>query len=147
MPATFESFGIRFLYPDNWSIAQRSADESDEGLTLELPSGGFVSIEIEDEGCSEQDVIDRVAQAIREEYNEIEIEEMNLADSSEDERCVDMRFYYLDLLIVSRLVLLQAKADLLIIQFQAESRDFDANEPVFNAILKQIRPQSIEDSH
>ena len=142
MPATFESFGIRFLYPDNWTVAQRGEDESDEGLTLELPSGGFFSIELEDEGHSDDEVIKRVEEAIRVEYHEVETEEVALNDASEDERCVDMRFYYLDLLIISRLVLVKRDAETLIVQIQSESRDFDQNEPVFNAILKQIRPTS-----
>ena len=45
MPATFESLGLNFLYPDNWVIAPRSAEEGIDGATFELPSGGFFSIE------------------------------------------------------------------------------------------------------
>lgn len=140
MPATFESFGIRFLYPDNWTVAARAEDESDDGVTLELPSGGFFSIELEDEGRSDDEVIDRVAATIREEYQEIETEPVILAGASEGETCIDMRFYYLDLLIISRLILIKLQGETLIIQVQAESRDFDENERVIEAILQQIRP-------
>jgi hypothetical protein len=52
---------------------------------------------------------------------------------------VDFRFYYLDLLITSRLVIVATDEATLVVQMQAESRDFDANEMVFAAILKQIR--------
>ncbi len=139
VPATFESFGIKFLYPDNWSAAARSEDEGDTGVTLEMPSGGFFSIELEDEGLSEDEVIERVRVAIAEEFDEVEVEEVTLEAAGDRERCVEMRFYYLDLLVVSRLVLLNKGGETLVVQMQAESRDFDANEPVFAAILQQLR--------
>ncbi len=139
MPATFESFGIKFLYPDNWTLSQRAEDEADEGATLELPGGGFFSIELEDEGLSDQEVFDRVAEAIKEEYHEYEMEPVSLPGADEDEVSVDIRFYYLDLLIVSRVVLLRSESGTLIVQAQAESRDFDANEQVFAAVFQQLR--------
>ena len=86
MPATFESFGIKFLYPDNWTIAERAEDESDAGTTLDLPSGGFLSIEMEDEGLGDDEIIQQVADAIRAEYNEVEIDEIELPGAKEGER-------------------------------------------------------------
>lgn len=139
MPATFESFGVKFLYPDNWSAMQRDDDEGDTGVTLEMPSGGFFTIELEDEGLAEAEVIERVRAAIAEEFGEVEVDETELAGAVSGERTVEMRFYYLDLLVVSRLVLMPMNAETLIIQMQAESRDFDQNESVFGAILQQLR--------
>ncbi|MGB7345101.1 MAG: hypothetical protein WBD20_12880 [Pirellulaceae bacterium] len=139
MPATFESFGIKFLYPDNWVATERSEDEDETGVTLDLPSGGFFTIELEGEGFSESEVIERVRAAIVEEFGEVEVEEVVLDRAVQGERTVEMRFYYLDLLIVSRLVLLPFNGETLIVQMQAENRDFDRDEPVFDAILKQLR--------
>ena len=127
MPATFESFGIKFLYPDNWKEIERPEDEGSDGVTLELPTGGFFSLEKE------------VADSIAEDYDEIEREEVSLPEALTDETSIDFRFYYLDLLIVSRLIILLAGDTTLILQFQAESRNFDETELVFTAILKQIR--------
>ena len=106
---------------------------------MELPGGGFFSIELEDEGLSDQEVFDRVAEAIKEEYHEYEMEPVSLPGADEDEVSVDIRFYYLDLLIVSRVVLLRSESGTLIVQAQAESRDFDANEQVFAAVFQQLR--------
>ena len=141
MPATFESFGLKFLYPDNWVISARAPDEAEDGLTLELPGGGFFSIEVDDGDLSDATLLQRVADAIKEEYEEIESEDVTLSNAISGERAVDFRFFYLDLLVVSRVVLLTADDRRLIIQFQAESRDFDENELVLDAILKQIRSQ------
>ncbi|MAI71190.1 MAG: hypothetical protein CMM01_09785 [Rhodopirellula sp.] len=139
MPAKFESFGIKFLYPDNWKEIERPVDEGSDGVTLELPTGGFVSLEQELEGKSVREIIEEVADSIGEEYDEIEREEVFLTGALPNEKSIDFRFYYLDLLIVSRLIILLAGGRTLILQLQAESRDFDENELVFAAILKQIR--------
>ena len=139
MPATFESFGVKFLYPDNWKPIDRDEDEGVEGVTLELPSGGFFTVEKEREGKIADEIIEEVADSISEDYDEVEREETQLANADAEERCVDFRFYYLDLLIVSRLVILTVEGMTVVIQIQAESRDFDENELVFAAILKQIR--------
>lgn len=144
MPATFESFGIKFLYPENWVVSARATDEAEEGLTLELPGGGFFSIETDDGTLPEATLLERVADAIKEEYEDIESEEVTLTDAGEGETAVDFRFFYLDLVIVLRVVLLRRNGRRLMIQFQAESRDFDTNELVLDAILKQIRSQAAE---
>lgn len=139
MPATFELFGIKFLYPDNWREIERREDEGSDGVTLELPSGGFFSFEKDHETRVIEDIIEEVAGSIAEDYEEIEREELSLDEALPNERNVDFRFYYLDLLIVSRLTIMRSGSLTLVLQMQAESRDFDQNELVFSAILKQIR--------
>ena len=139
MPATFELFGIKFLYPDNWREIERREDEGSDGVTLELPSGGFFSFEKDHETRVIEDIIEEVAGSLAEDYEEVEREELSLDEAIPNERNVDFRFYYLDLLIVSRLTIMRSGSLTLVLQMQAESRDFDQNEQVFSAILKQIR--------
>ncbi|MBB3208361.1 hypothetical protein FHS27_004189 [Rhodopirellula rubra] len=148
MPATFEGFGLKLLYPDNWTLTPRGEDEGDQGLTLELPSGGFLSIETLPITRGDDEILSEIDEMLREQYGSIESHEVQLEGADEDERTVDMSFYHLDLVVFSRIVLLDAPASTrdqmpiagrLLIQFQAESRDFDANELVFTALLKQIR--------
>jgi hypothetical protein len=85
---------------------------------------------------------------LREQYDEVERENLHLDGAGEDEPAMDLRFYYLDLVIISRVVLLDAPqstrdqmpiAGRILAQMQAEIRDFEANELVFSALLKQIR--------
>jgi hypothetical protein len=142
MPAQFDSFGVRFLYPDNWTIADRAEEDGDQGTTLDLPSGGFVSVDLIAADQVEE-LIEGIVSTIAADYEDLERDEATLEVLPENTPVIDLRFYYLDLLIVSRLVVLnpagdEADADALVIQIQAESRDFDKNEPVFDAILKQI---------
>ncbi len=148
MPATFEGFGLKLLYPDNWTLAPRGDDEGDQGATFDLPSGGFVSIETLPITRSDDELINEIADMLREQYTNVEFEEVRLLGADDHERTVDLSFYHLDLVVFSRVVLLDAPASTrdqmpiagrILVQFQAESRDFDANEMVFMALLKQIR--------
>ncbi len=138
MPASFDSFGIKFLYPDNWSQVDRGEAEGHEGVTLELPSGGFFSIERETEGQLADEMIEELASSFENDYGEVEREELPVTPQSCVERAVEFRFYYLDLLIISRLLILNRRERTYLIQMQAESRDFESNEMVFQAILKQL---------
>ncbi|MCM2371186.1 hypothetical protein [Aporhodopirellula aestuarii] len=148
MPATFEGFGLKLLYPENWTLAPRGDDEGDQGLTLDLPSGGFLSIETLPITRSDDEILAEIDEMLREQYGNVESQEVKLTGASDGERAVDLSFYHLDLVVFSRVVLLDAPdstrrqmpiAGRLLIQFQAESRDFDENEMVFSALLKQIR--------
>ncbi|MFK8112497.1 MAG: hypothetical protein AB8B91_09850 [Rubripirellula sp.] len=138
MPAPFESSHLKFLYPDNWKLLERSEEEGTDGLTLELPTGGFFSLELEREGQLEDEVIEEVFDSIQKDYGDVEREESE-DDVPMGERLIDFRFFYLDLVIVSRLMILKVGDATYILQLQAESRDFEANELVLAAILKQIR--------
>jgi hypothetical protein len=158
MPKQFDEFGVKFLYPDNWTVAPREDQEGEQGVTLETPGGGFVAIEVIPAGDTEE-IVDRIVQAIREDYEEVERDETTLERLPVGASVTDLRFYYLDLLVVSRIVILpdpsngsalaesalaesalaeSAAGQKLMIQLQAESRDFDKNAPVLEAIVKQI---------
>ncbi|MEM1227642.1 MAG: hypothetical protein AAGJ40_18235 [Planctomycetota bacterium] len=148
MPATFEGFGLKLLYPDNWTLVPRADDEGDQGLTFDLPGGGFLSLETLPITREDDLVIDEIDATIRDQYDDVEREAVELPGGDETERVVDWRFYYLDLVIQSRLILLDAPpstrdqmpiAGRILVQFQAELTDFDAAELVVSAILKQIR--------
>jgi hypothetical protein len=138
MPATFDSFGLRFLYPDNWSLLERSESEGDQGVTLELPSGGFFSIERNRDPQSIEQIVEAIASSFENEYDEVEREDLTVDSQEQIERAVEFHFYYLDLLIISRLLILNRDGIRYLVQMQAESRDFDSNELVFEAIIKQL---------
>jgi len=153
MPKTFEGFGLRLLYPDNWEVEARAEDEGDQGVTFQIPGGGFLALETLPITREDEIVIEEIDQTIRDAYEEVEREVVTLPGAEPDERAVDLRFIYLDLVILSRIVLLDAPASTrdqmpiagrILMQFQAEMKDFEANEMVAHAILKQIRDTEVE---
>ena len=47
MPAIFDKLGIKFLYPDDWTL-EVATDQDEEGVTVYSPGGGFWSVVIRD---------------------------------------------------------------------------------------------------
>ncbi len=137
MPAIFEEFGIRFLYPDNWAIGSRESDLNVEAITLELPGGGFYSVARHFQHDAPEQLLEKIVTTMRLEYPEMESDA--IAVSEDDDFFIETRFYYLDLLVTSRLTAIEVADDLVIVQQQAESREFDRNEPVFAAILRSLK--------
>ncbi len=137
MPATFDEFGLQFLYPDNWLVQSRDSDDESDSVTLEMPNGGFFSVTKHHGAPAIDEVIESIAAAMRAEYPEVEIEAIDLLE--DESETMELRFYYLDLLIVARITAMILAEHTVVVQVQAESRDFDIGEPVYNAMLKSIR--------
>ena len=159
MPTSFQSNGLRFLYPDNWTIVERSADAGGVGVTLEFPGGGFFSVEQVTDARDDDALLAALVESVKEGYQDAEHEPISADDfgtSTLSARwgdpaasgleavpgggsAAEVRFYYLDLLVIARLMVLRLGPTRYVVQTQAESRDFDRNLPVFQALLKQIR--------
>lgn len=142
MPASFDSIDLKFLYPENWVELPRDDDAAD-GVTLELPGGGFFSIEKVHDRRPAEVILDELVESVGQAYQDAEHEPVPLDPAivpphQFDASAAEIRFYFLDLLIVSRLILITRRDARYVIQAQAESRDFDANLPVFDAVLKQV---------
>lgn len=140
MPETFDNFGLRFLYPENWEIAERNAEGESVGVTFETPEGAFFSINRYPDRDDSAALLRRVEDAMHEEYESIEYgTPREWPDRVPGEIIRDLHFYVFDLLVISRLVVIPDRGDLLLVQIQGESRDFDKQEPVFAAILTSLR--------
>ncbi|QEG42865.1 hypothetical protein [Roseimaritima ulvae] len=144
MPATFDDFGVRFMYPDNWEVAERTASDDSVGVTIESPDGTFFSFNRYPDLASAAELMADVEAAMRSEYDELEVHVPQCDDAGEGELIRDLQFYYLDLLIVSRNLIIPDGNDLLLIQMQSENRDFEKNELVFAAMLKTLRDHLAE---
>lgn len=159
MPTSFQSNGLRFLYPDNWTIVERSADAGGVGVTLEFPGGGFFAVEQVTDPRDDDALLAALVESVKEGYQDAEHEPMSADDfgasplsarggdsataavgpMTDAGPAAEVRFYYLDLLVIARLMVLRLGPTRYVVQTQAESRDFDRNLPVFQALLKQIR--------
>ena len=146
MPATFDDFGVRFMYPDNWEVAERTASDESLGVTIESPDGTFFAFNRYPNLQSAAELMAEVETAMRSEYDELEVHIPQCDDAGEGELVHDLQFYYLDLLIVSRNLIIPDGRDLLLIQMQSENRDFEKNELVFAAMLKTLRDHLAEAS-
>jgi hypothetical protein len=134
MPAVYENFGVRFLYPENWLITDEEGDAWPRTLTVQSPETGFWSLHLYPPNQKLKPVMDELVGAIQEEFGEVEVlpASENFADTATTG--VDLAFFYLDLLVEAKIRCVRTPSATLIWLYQAESREFEATEPVFQAI-------------
>jgi len=138
MPAVYENLGVRFLYPENWSVVDEERDDWPRSVTVQSPNTSFWTLLIYPPRQATGPIIDHVIETIREEYRELEILEGEDEISEMLTTGVDVCFFYLDLLVESKIRVLSTPSATLLWHYQAESREFDEMEPVFRAITTTL---------
>lgn len=139
MPKTSDLLGIQVAYPDNWSLTGPVDDGDSEGFVLESPTGMFFSVNRYAGRTDAHNVLQQAAAAMDEQYDEIETSPLESDDALISEQGVEMNFYCEQLVITSRLHSIATGNDVLLVQMQAENRDFDKSKAVFEAMLKTLR--------
>ena len=96
MPAVFERDGIRFQYPDNWSIDSQELDDG-WSVTVQSPGTAFMTLSYHpgERDCAV--VTDSALEALREEYPLVEADPAVETIAGQPAVGYDVRFYSLDL--------------------------------------------------
>jgi hypothetical protein len=138
MPAVFEQFGVRFLYPENWPVSDIELDEWPRSVTLQSPQSSFWTLLVYPPLHDPLEVVDELVAAIRAEFRDLEVlpAEETLGDTYT--AGVDVAFFYLDLLVEAKIRHVSTPSATLVWHYQAESREFEAMEPVFQAIAVSL---------
>ncbi|QDV66727.1 hypothetical protein Poly24_04140 [Rosistilla carotiformis] len=127
------------MYPDNWELTGPVEDGDSEGYVVESPTGMFFSLNRFGGRNDHENILKQACLAMDAEYDEVESEVYAADGAFPEEVGVEMQFYCKSLVITSRLLAMQYQDDVLLVQMQAENRDFDQNELVFAAMLKTVR--------
>ena len=141
MTAKFNSFGIEFMYPENWELSQDDDTRFPRTVSVHSPNGSFWSISIYPVSEEPAAKVDDFVEALRNEYDEIEIEVVESDESLpgvSTDVSLDLNFYCLDLLITIAVFGFRFDDFTMVLHYQGESRDFDANKPVFSAISQSL---------
>jgi hypothetical protein len=138
MPAVYENFGVRFLYPENWTIT----DEEDDGwpcsVTVQSQKTGFWALHLYPAGQELKPIVKELIEAIQTEFSDIEVLPAKETFGETQTTGVDLAFFYLDLLVEAKIRCLRTPSATLVWLYQAESREFEAMEPVFQAIAVSL---------
>jgi hypothetical protein len=148
MTKIYQGIGVRCMYPENWSLIEDTEDGQTTGFTLESPTSAFMTVSEYPWNVSPRSAVESSAAAMIAEYEEVEQQEFEPQLSYrgqilQDCRGIDLQFYYLDLLVTSRLIAFTIERKTYLIQIQAEDRDFSTLEQVFQAMIISML-QSLE---
>jgi hypothetical protein len=145
MPATFDQFGVRFDYPDNWSVEQSEDDDSSEQVVVSSPHTAFWQLSKHAAGTELEPLFDEVLAALRSEYQEIEVEPEDELIDGHLVTGFTVNFFCLELTSTCWLRGIETPEANYLLVCQAEDREFAQLELVFQAMLASVLRNLTED--
>ncbi len=138
----FEKSGIRFRYPQNWTL---ETDDSDAGWAASLysPATAFAILSWHQDEDDPSQLADTALAAMRETYPQLEADPVMDTIAHQPACGYDLQFFTLDLTNTCWIRCLQAPKGCLLILCQFTDQDLHSDGPVLRAILASIE---LEDS-
>ena len=134
MPAMFDKLGIRFQYPENWTIDEKEALEGNNSVSVYSPDGAFWSIVFHGGGVSPKELAAQALKVMKKEYEQLDAEIVQETVAGHDLTGYDLNFYCLDLTNTALIRAFSTPSTAYLILCQADDREFDDVEGVFRAI-------------
>jgi hypothetical protein len=144
MPAQFNSLGISFQYPDNWTLDDSDARLGRKSVTVYEPGGAFWSVTIHVGHADPSKVSAAVVDVMKQEYDSLEAEPREETIAGRNLLGFDLAFYCLDLTSTAWIRSLRVAKTTYTILCQAEDREFEKFRLVFLAMTTTL-VQSLKD--
>lgn len=138
MPARFDKLGISFQYPENWTLDDSDALLGRKSVTVISPGGGFWSVAIHSGSADPATLATAAVEAMKKEYPGVEVDEADETVAGHDLIGYDLAFYYLDLISTATVRSLRVAGSSYTIFCQAEDREFDKLQMVFQAMTTSL---------
>jgi hypothetical protein len=138
MPAFFDQPGLRFAYPDNWRIEPAEETGPITSVTVLAPGTAYWTVSRYPVQAGPNNLVEEAVAALREEYRELEIEEIHGPYARREMAGCDMAFHFLDLTSTASVRWFREPGGLYLLVWQAEDREYDALAPVFEAMAVSL---------
>ncbi len=138
MVAEFAEHGVRFMYPENWTL-EREANETGWTASVQSPGTAFLMISFHADVADVDALAQSVLEAMREEYPELEAGDC--VDSLAGRPAIghDIRFFSLDLTNTCRTRCIALPEGTLLVLSQVNDLEEDRLEPVLRAISVSLQ--------
>lgn len=137
MAATWERDGVRFMYPENWTLEDRLSAEG-WSVTVQSPDTAFMMLNVYPEQLDVAELLETAMSALRDEYPGLECVKVSERIAQNTARGYDVQFFYLDLTNTCWLRCFTAGTRTVLIFCQASDLETDRVEPVFRAMRKSL---------
>ena len=134
MPAKYDRDSLTFQYPENWELDEDPPNGIPRSISVTAQTGAFWCATVYSGETPLQDLTQQYLQTLEKEYEDLEQEPVEVAFPSETIPGTDLYFYCLDFLVRSRVLALSVGSRSVLLTWQAEDREFEQVEPVFQAI-------------
>jgi hypothetical protein len=140
MPSHYDKHGIRFQFPDNWTLDD--SEETEGSITVYSPEGAFWNVIWRDLSEDPHEMAVEALQALKNEYAETEAEPASEELAEFNLVGFDVSFYFVDLINTAVIRYFRTAAASCVILYQAEDRDFRKTESIFQAMtISLLRSQ------
>ncbi len=137
MAAVFEGGGIRFFYPENWTLEEGPTEEG-WSVTLQSPRTAFMLVNIYPDRPAVQKVLDTTLGALREDYPDLEAVDTTEKIARHRAQGLDVQFFSMDLTNSCWIRSFRTPAKTILILCQANDLELEYAEPVLRAIRASL---------
>lgn len=138
MPARFNSLGISFQYPENWTLDDSDAILGRHSVTVISPGGAFWTVAIHSGSADPGKLAAAAVEAMRQEYEGLEAQEISETVAGHELLGYNLAFYCLDLTNTAQIRSLRIAQSTYTVFYQAEDREFEKLEAVFLAMTTSL---------
>jgi hypothetical protein len=137
MPALFDDGGIRFRYPENWTL-ERAEDDTGWTVSLQSPGTAFLMLCLRADTPPAEDLADTALAALREDYPDLEADDC--VDTVAGQMAVghNIRFFSLDVTNTCWTRSFYLAGGTVLLMCQTSDLDLAGNEPVLRAICASL---------
>jgi hypothetical protein len=141
MPAVFEKMGIRFLFPDNWTLDESEMLEGNNTVSVYSPGGAFWSVTLHPPGVDPAQLVATAVAAMRQIYDALDEEPADERFAGREMVGREMNFYCLDLTNTAIARSFGTSDGTYLVFCQADDRELEQVAPVFEAITRSLATQ------
>lgn len=138
MPAVFEKSGIRFEYPENWTVDHSDDGEGGDQVVVSSPETAFWHLSQHPREVELDPLFDEVLATLRSEHQDIEVEPTRNDLEDFELEGFNVNFICLDLTNTCWLRACRTPSATLLLICQAEDREFERISAVFLAMLASV---------
>ncbi|HWA96890.1 MAG TPA: hypothetical protein VG713_00290 [Pirellulales bacterium] len=138
MTAVYEKLGMRFFYPDHWTLDESEALDGNSMLSVYSPHGAFWSVIVHPPGLEASDVADAALEAMRQEYQELDAEPFCDVIAGHEVLGSDLNFYCFDLTSTAQIRALATTRGTYLLLCQADDQEYEEVGAIFDAMTLSL---------
>jgi hypothetical protein len=138
VPGLYEKDGLRFAYPENWTVDEDDHAQADVAVTVNSPQTAFWSVMYYHGTRDVRKLASCVLDVLKSEYPQLEVDEAASSIDGGDACGYDLSFSYVDLLNTATIRAFQQQGRTYLVLSQAEDHELPVVEPVFEAMTASL---------